>query len=153
MGQAAHGVAAKRAANDAFAVRDVIVDRDGAEHVRFDRTFQGLPVIGGDVVMHSRNGQFKSASLSLKTRERPLLRATKSADEAILAAGVDFGGKLEDIGSQGLVVYARGAKPVLAYEIRVRGVSARDGEADMSSPARMAALAHACRRPSAAGSH
>jgi len=127
----AHAAAAQRATDDAFAVRDVIVDADGTEHVRFDRSFRGLPVIGGDVVMHSRNGQFKSASLSLKTRERPLLRATKSADEAILAAGVDFGGKLEDIGSQGLVVYARGAKPVLAYEIRVRGVSARDGEADM----------------------
>ncbi|KGQ19631.1 Zinc metalloprotease [Lysobacter dokdonensis DS-58] len=128
---ASHGTAAQRATDDAFAVRDIVVDNDGTEHVRFDRTFRGLPVIGGDVVMHSRNGAFKAASLSLKTRERPGLRATKSADDAILAAGADFNGTLSDIGSLGLVVYARGARPVLAYEIRVRGVSKRDGEADM----------------------
>ena len=126
-----HGVAAHRAANDAFTVRDVIVDRDGSEHVRFDRTFRGLPVIGGDVVMHSRNGQFKSASLSLKSTLRPGVTPRLSAEQAVLAAGADFAGKLEDIGSQGLVVYARGAKPVLAYEVRVRGVSPRDGDADM----------------------
>jgi Zn-dependent metalloprotease len=128
---ASHGALAQRATDDAFAVRDIVVDNDGTEHVRFDRTFRGLPVIGGDVVLHSRNGVLKSASLGLRTRERPLLRATRSADDAILAAGADFNGKLEDIGSQGLVVYARGARPVLAYEIRVRGVSKRDGEADM----------------------
>ena len=39
-----NGAAAKRAANDAFVVRDVIVDRDGTEHVRFDRTFRVLAV-------------------------------------------------------------------------------------------------------------
>jgi hypothetical protein len=45
----AHAAAAQRATDDAFAVRDVIVDADGTEHVRFDRSFRGLPVIGGDV--------------------------------------------------------------------------------------------------------
>ncbi|MCC8362199.1 M4 family metallopeptidase [Lysobacter sp. A6] len=128
---AAHGAAMHRNAGDGFAVRDVVVDRDGAEHVRFDRTYRGLPVIGGDVVVHSRNGQFRDASKSLKTSERPNLKPVLSADDAVLAAGTDFAGKLEDIGSQGLVVYARGAKPVLAFEVRVRGVSKRDGEADM----------------------
>ena len=128
---ATHAAAAQRAPDDAFLARDVIVDADGTEHVRYDRTWRGLPVIGGDVVVHSRNGQFKSASLGLRTRERPLLRATRTADDAILAAGADFNGKLDDIGSQGLVVYAGGARPVLAWEIRVRGVSKRDGDADM----------------------
>jgi Zn-dependent metalloprotease len=109
----------------------VIVDRDGTEHVRFDRSFNGLPVIGGDVVVHSRNGQLKSTSRTLKSLERPALKATRTADDAMLAAGADFGGTLEDIGYTGLVVYARGAKPVLAHEIRVRGLSKQDGEADM----------------------
>ena len=58
----AHAAAAQRATDDAFAVRYVIVDADGTEHVRFDRTYAGLPVIGGDVVVHSRNGSFRSAS-------------------------------------------------------------------------------------------
>lgn len=47
---------ANRATADAFVARDSIVDADGSEHVRFDRTYQGLPVIGGDVVVHSRRG-------------------------------------------------------------------------------------------------
>ena len=37
-----------------YAARDLIVDADGTEHVRFARRFQGLPVIGGDVVVHSQ---------------------------------------------------------------------------------------------------
>jgi Zn-dependent metalloprotease len=128
---ASHGPAVQRASADAFTVRDVIVDRDGTEHVRFNRTYSGLPVIGGDVVVHSRNGAFKSSSLTLKTTGRPTLSPRLTAEQAVLAAGADFGGTLNDIGSQGLVVYARGAKTSLAYEVRVRGVSARDGEADM----------------------
>lgn len=118
------------APSDGFVVRDVIVDRDGTEHVRFDRTYRGLPVIGGDVVVHSKNGKFASASRSLKTKDRPLTKATRTADDALLAAGADFAGQINDIGYTGLVVYARGAKPVLAHEVRVRGVS-KQGEADM----------------------
>ena len=33
------------------------VDADGTEHVRFQRNYQGLPVIGGDFVVQSRNGK------------------------------------------------------------------------------------------------
>ncbi len=34
-------------------VRDVVVvDADGGRHVRYDRTYRGLPVLGGDFVLH-----------------------------------------------------------------------------------------------------
>ncbi len=33
-------------------VRDVVVDADGSRHVRYDRTYRGLPVLGGDFVLH-----------------------------------------------------------------------------------------------------
>jgi Zn-dependent metalloprotease len=67
-----HGAAVRASANDQFIARDVIVDAVGTEHVRFDRTYRGLPVIGGDTVVHSRGGQFKSlpdagAALNLGT--------------------------------------------------------------------------------------
>ena len=55
---------ARASSEDRFVARGAIVDADGSEHVRFDRTYRGLPVIGGDVVVHSRNGRFKSISLS-----------------------------------------------------------------------------------------
>src|SRR6476469_7804474 len=45
---------------DAFAVKDVIVDPDGSSHVRMDRTIGGLPVLGGDVVVHqAKDGTVK----------------------------------------------------------------------------------------------
>ncbi|GAA0686649.1 M4 family metallopeptidase [Kitasatospora atroaurantiaca] len=44
-------------------VKDVIVDADGIQHVRFDRTYQGLPVIGGDLVVHQdARGRLKDSS-------------------------------------------------------------------------------------------
>ncbi|WP_310094887.1 M4 family metallopeptidase [Pseudoxanthomonas sacheonensis] len=131
-GLAQNNAAALQTADaDNFTTKDIIVDRDGTEHVRMDRSYRGLQVIGGDVVVHSRNGQFKKASLTLKTKDRPALTPAIDADRAVVEAGAAFKGQINDIGSQGLVIYARGAKPVLAYEVRVRGVSATQGEADM----------------------
>ena len=31
-------------------VKDVVVDEDGTQHVRYDRTYHRLPVLGGDFV-------------------------------------------------------------------------------------------------------
>jgi Zn-dependent metalloprotease len=122
---------AHRAQADAFAARDVIVDRDGTEHVRMDRTYQGMPVIGGDVVVHSRNGQVLGVSGTLRTDTRPSLDAKVNADSAMVIAGADFGGNIDAVSSNGMVVYARGEQPVLAHEIRVLGKSAEQGDADM----------------------
>ncbi|HJR72200.1 MAG TPA: M4 family metallopeptidase [Luteimonas sp.] len=127
----AQSKAVQRADADSFVAKDVVTDQDGTEHVRFDRVYRGLPVIGGDVVVHSRNGQFKQASLTLKSRERPGLTPRISADEALVAAGAEFKGSIDDVSPTGLVLYARGAKPVLAHEVRLRGVSDAQGEADM----------------------
>src|SRR5919199_5584658 len=82
-----HGAAVKRADGDAFVARDTIVDANGTEHVRLDRTYRGLAVIGGDVVVHSKNGQFKSASLTMGSASRPDLTPRVSADQAIVEAG------------------------------------------------------------------
>jgi Zn-dependent metalloprotease len=42
-------------------VKDVIKDSDGSTNVRYDRTFNGLRVIGGDLVSHrDKTGTLKS---------------------------------------------------------------------------------------------
>lgn len=117
----AHGAAVQRNAADKFSVRDVVVDANGTEHVRMDRTYRGLPVIGGDVVVHSRNGAFKSASLTLKSAQRPNLDARISADDATLAAGADFGTGFDGVRAAGKVIYARNMSPRLAYEVVFTG--------------------------------
>ena len=44
-------------------VRDVVVDTDGSQHVRYDRTYRQLPVLGGDFVVHlAPNGAYRSAN-------------------------------------------------------------------------------------------
>ncbi len=113
-----------RASGDTFVQKDAIVDSSGDEHVRFERLYNGLPVIGGDVVVHSKNGNLKQTSFTLKTRGRPGLAARISSSDAQVIAGTDFGGEIDSISDQGLVVYAVGDTPVLAREIRVEGMSA-----------------------------
>jgi hypothetical protein len=50
----------------AVTVTDVLHDPNGAAHVRMDRTFAGLPVLGGDFVVHrAPDGRWVGASATL----------------------------------------------------------------------------------------
>ncbi|GHA08333.1 MULTISPECIES: M4 family metallopeptidase [Streptomyces] len=43
-------------------VRDVVVDKDGTQHVRYDRTYRQIPVLGGDFVVHlAPDGAYRGA--------------------------------------------------------------------------------------------
>jgi Zn-dependent metalloprotease len=111
---------AQVAAPDAFVTRDVVIDPDGTEHVRFARTYEGLPVIGGDVVVHSRGGQVESMSL---TQAAPLHLSTTPqlhAADAIVAAGTEFGSGFIGVPETSLVVHARGREPRLAWQVRLQ---------------------------------
>src|SRR5690242_15885085 len=44
----AHAASLGLTSAEGTSVRDVIVDKDGTQHVRYDRTYHGLPVLGGD---------------------------------------------------------------------------------------------------------
>ena len=127
----AHGAAFHRAGGDTFAAKDVIVDADGTEHVRFNRSWHGMPVIGGDVVVHSRNGQLRSASLTMKSNGRPDFAARLSASDAIVEAGAAFGTGFEGKPTVRKVVYARGALPVMAYEVVMSGIRADQTPTEM----------------------
>ncbi|MFF4468086.1 M4 family metallopeptidase [Streptomyces sp. NPDC001599] len=69
-------------------VRDVIVDEDGTQHVRYDRTYHRLPVLGGDFVVHlAPDGDFRGADRATDTplslpSVAPKLSAPKAADLA-----------------------------------------------------------------------
>ncbi|MGI5395045.1 M4 family metallopeptidase [Streptomyces sp. CA-251251] len=72
-------------------VRDVVVDDDGTQHVRYDRAYRGLPVLGGDFVVHlAPDGAWRGADRATRApialpTVRPRLAAPEAAD---LAAGV-----------------------------------------------------------------
>ncbi|HEX8105821.1 MAG TPA: M4 family metallopeptidase [Solirubrobacteraceae bacterium] len=89
--------------NQALVARDVVVDRDGQSHVRFDRTYAGLPVLGGDLVAHAGAGFSQTLDDDLDLSTRPQL----SAGEARRRAGAD---------RATLLVYARSGAPRLAWD-------------------------------------
>ncbi len=123
--------AVRRASADAFTAGSVRVDAKGTEHVRFARSYRGLPVIGGDFVLHSRNGQLKGVSQTLKTTARPDVVPQISARQAIIEAGARFGTGFTGVPKSRLVVYALGAKPVLAHEVTLSGMKADQTPTDM----------------------
>ncbi|GAA0743676.1 M4 family metallopeptidase [Ideonella azotifigens] len=116
------GATSLAASQDEFVARDLIVDADGAEHVRFDRKFRGLRVIGGDLVVHS------DAQGALRGMSQPLAGALHLDTTPTLAgnAASEFAkGRFEHkngaVASKQLVVFARNGKPQLAWEVLVTG--------------------------------
>ena len=107
-----HAKTAHFGADQELTARDVVVDANGAEHVRFDRALAGLRVIGGDLVAHTTaSGDFAGVSETLAVDLDDVSRsAATSPGQAKQHAGL-ASGKTE------LVVYARGAKPRLAWEV------------------------------------
>ena len=112
------------AADHAFDVHDAMVDDDGSQHVRFKRSFRGMPVIGGDLVVHSdAQGAFRSATKSMERSINVAKTASVSAGRAIVAALGAHSGTTRGEAPQA-VVYARGDLPTLAWDVRVYSASA-----------------------------
>jgi zinc metalloprotease ZmpA len=110
-------------AGQAFVARSVVVDSDGAAHVRFDRTYYGLRVLGGDFVVHlDALGGFRFASVTMPEAPGLALRATLSAGAARQIASQAFGAG-GVVNAPELVVEASNA-PVLAYDVLVTGIRA-----------------------------
>ncbi|KUO22216.1 M4 family metallopeptidase [Streptomyces dysideae] len=105
------------------AVRDVVVDADGSQHVRYDRTYRQLPVLGGDFVVHmAEDGTYRSASRATKSSislagVTPRLSAPKAADLAANALrAANLGETLKRLTAEPeLVVDALHGAPRLAW--------------------------------------
>ncbi len=123
--------ASQTADADAFSARDVVVDADGSTHVRFDRSFKGLRVIGGDLVVHADSrGNFRQSSQTLREALSTDTEARYDDAAAIQYAQSLFSGTAEGKPQSQLVIYARGATPALAYDVVMFGM--REG-----APSRM----------------
>ncbi|MBR8641542.1 M4 family metallopeptidase [Streptomyces tuirus] len=105
-------------------VRDVVVDEDGTRHVRYDRTYHRLPVLGGDFVLHlNPDGTYRGTSratksgLSLAT-VTPKVTAPKAADlAASLLRAAHLGETLKKLTAKPrLVVDALHGAPKLAWQ-------------------------------------
>ncbi len=135
---------ARDAAGQAFAVASTTVEPDGTSHVRLDRTYRGLPVLGGDLVVHqTSDAGYDGVS---QTLARPLAVATTPSLTAAAARVVALKPatatrtirnlRAADAAPR-LVVDALGAGPVLAWEVTTLGRRA-DG-----TPSRLATYVNA----------
>ena len=114
---------------DAYQLVDTIDSTNGAAHVRFNRTYAGLPVLGGDLVVHL-DAADTAQSVSVAQTAPAAVSTTPKVSSAAAAdrARDEFSGRsLTKAGSPKLVVDARQGKPVLAWRSTVTGVQA-DGQ-------------------------
>ncbi|MCX4781759.1 M4 family metallopeptidase [Streptomyces sp. NBC_01264] len=107
-------------------VKDVIQDADGTRHTRYERTFAGLPVLGGDLVVHEGKGRTTLSRASGATLTVPSLTPAVRPSGAA-AAAVTQAERADVVrpkaGAPRLVIRMAGAaEPVLAWETLVKGV-------------------------------
>ncbi|MCK8438745.1 peptidase M4 [Streptomyces sp. D2-8] len=108
-------------------VRDALKDRDGTVHTRYERTYDGLPVLGGDLVVESTKAD-ATAAVVKATRAAIKPATTKTAVPAAKARQQALtAGKAEEAKNPGInreprkVIWAANGKPVVAYETVVGG--------------------------------
>lgn len=106
-------------------VKDVAKDADGTTHTRYERTYAGLPVLGGDLVVHVKNGRSTVSEASKADLKVPTTTArvtsSAAAHKALAVAKKADATRPAVDGAPRLVVWAAGAKPVLAWESVVGG--------------------------------
>ncbi len=119
-------------AKEKLVVRDVVKDRDGTLHTRYERTYAGLPVLGGDLVVSTTAaGKTKKVVKATKAAVAPAtvtpkISAEKAERQAVAAAEADGAEAPDAEGAPRKVVWAAEGKPVLAYETVVGGLQ-QDG--------------------------
>ncbi|MCM2387804.1 M4 family metallopeptidase [Streptomyces albipurpureus] len=116
-------------AQEKLVVRDVTQDRDGTTHTRYERTFAGLPVLGGDlVVAESKAGATESvaraSTVSLRNVGTTAGLAPAVAQRQALGRAKAEGSTrtVAERAPRKVVWLAQGGKPVLAYETVVGGL-------------------------------
>jgi Zn-dependent metalloprotease len=113
--------------SDKFVAKPVISEQTGLQYVPYERTFKGLPVVGGDfVVVTDEHGAVKSTSVA-QTVAIPDLSTTAGISAA--AAKATATKQLKKVTSSTqptLAVYALGNKPTLAWQSRVTGFNGKE---------------------------
>ncbi|MCY0933495.1 M4 family metallopeptidase [Streptomyces sp. H34-S4] len=113
--------------SEKLVVRDVVKDADGTTHTTYERTYAGIPVLGGDLTIHAKDGVTKSVTKAthhdIKVADTNATVAPSAAEgQAVSAANAE--GSKETKASKGArkVIWAAEGVPVLAFETVVGGL-------------------------------
>ncbi|TLS44212.1 M4 family metallopeptidase [Streptomyces montanus] len=114
-------------AKEKLVVRDVVKDADGTTHTRYERTYDGLPVLGGDLVIHETKsgkteGVTKATKATIKVADlTPDIAKSTAEKQALKSAKAEGSTKSEADKAPRKVVWAASGTPALAYETVVGG--------------------------------
>ncbi|MDH6695972.1 M4 family metallopeptidase [Streptomyces sp. MAA16] len=123
-------------AKEKLVVKDVTQDADGTTHTRYERTYAGLPVLGGDLVVHAKDGRITTseatdATVTVPTLTPKVTSATARGKALAAAKKADAKGAAIDTAPR-LVVWAGDAdRPTLAWESVVGGLQHDDTPSEL----------------------
>ncbi|MEU8712988.1 MULTISPECIES: M4 family metallopeptidase [unclassified Streptomyces] len=113
-------------AKEKLVVKDVVKDVDGTVHTRYERTYAGLPVLGGDLVVHTSEagrteGVTKATKAAIKVASLTPQISTAKAEKSALGVAKTLGSTKSAADGARKVIWAGSGTPVLAYETVVGG--------------------------------
>lgn len=113
------------ASSDEAFVQKPVISSEGTQYVPYERTYKGLPVVGGDFVLATdAAGNLKYASVAQQQAIGSLATTPKLTSAAAAKTARAQLKTVSTVEGTNLVVYTLGAKPALAWETTVRGTDA-----------------------------
>ncbi|MFJ1969696.1 M4 family metallopeptidase [Streptomyces sp. NPDC087903] len=116
-------------AKEKLVVKDVVKDNDGTVHTRYERTYAGLPVLGGDLVVHTPPASQASGTVSttfngkrtVKVASTTATYSKSAAQTKALKAAKALDAEQPAADSARKVIWAGSGTPKLAWETVVSG--------------------------------
>ncbi|MGW7427362.1 M4 family metallopeptidase [Streptomyces sp. NPDC054813] len=113
-------------AQEKLVVKDVVKDADGTVHTRYERTYAGLPVLGGDLIVDTaKSGAtervVKANNATLKVADLTPAVSAASAEKQAVSRARTLGSTKSAADGARKVIWAGSGTPVLAYETIVGG--------------------------------
>ncbi|MGY6024551.1 M4 family metallopeptidase [Streptomyces spinosirectus] len=114
-------------AKEKLVARDVIKDADGTVHTRYERTYAGLPVLGGDLIVDTaKSGATKqvirATNAAIKVSDLTPDITEGAAEQQGVKRAQALGSTKATADSARKVIWAASGKPVLAYETVIGGL-------------------------------
>ncbi|MDX2540315.1 M4 family metallopeptidase [Streptomyces sp. WI04-05B] len=117
-------------AKEKLVVKDVTKDADGTVHTRYERTYAGLPVLGGDLVVHTPPAAKATGTVSSTFNTRRAISvasttptfAKSAAETKALGAAKALDAEKATTDSARKVIWAGNGTPKLAWETVIGGL-------------------------------
>ncbi|MGW3122493.1 M4 family metallopeptidase [Streptomyces sp. NPDC001107] len=117
-------------AKEKLVARDVVKDNDGTLHTRYERTYAGLPVLGGDLVVHTPPASLAAGTVSTTFNNKHTIKVASTtatfskaaAQSKALKAARSLDAERPTTDSARKVIWAGTGTPKLAWETVVGGL-------------------------------